>query len=130
MAFLIITLHEKCPNTELSRIQSEWGKIRTRKNSVFGHFSRSVNFNIHIITKCIFETAKTRTYSSLSRRMFFLSFVIISFLTIACCTYCVLFIGWSIFERYMQKISFSLHFNFLDETLFLGNSTFQTTRFS
>ena len=24
------------------RIQSEYGKIRTRKNSVFGHFSRSV----------------------------------------------------------------------------------------
>ena len=24
------------------RIQSEWRKIRTRKNSVFGHFSRSV----------------------------------------------------------------------------------------
>ena len=32
-----------CPNTEffLVRIQSECGKIRTRKNSVFGHFSRS-----------------------------------------------------------------------------------------
>ena len=33
----------KCPNTELFlvRIQSEHGKIRTRNNSVFGHFSRS-----------------------------------------------------------------------------------------
>ena len=26
----------------VSRIQSEYGKIRTRRNSVFGHFSRSV----------------------------------------------------------------------------------------
>ena len=34
-------LREKCPNIEFSlvRIQSEYGKIRTRKNSVFGHFS-------------------------------------------------------------------------------------------
>ena len=33
-----------CPNTEffLVHIQSECGKMRTRKNSVFGHFSRSV----------------------------------------------------------------------------------------
>ena len=31
------------------RIQSEWGKIRTRENSVFGHFSRSV-FNRNIFT--------------------------------------------------------------------------------
>ena len=28
---------------EILRIQSECGKIRTRKNSVFGHFSRSVS---------------------------------------------------------------------------------------
>ena len=39
-------LREKRPNTELfwsvfSHIQSEYGKIRTRKNSVFGHFSQS-----------------------------------------------------------------------------------------
>ena len=56
----IITLREKCPNTEFfwsvfSRIwneygeilrdtQSECGKIRTRKNYIFGHFSRSVIF--------------------------------------------------------------------------------------
>ena len=26
-----------------SRIRTEYGKIRTRKNSVFGHFSRSDN---------------------------------------------------------------------------------------
>ena len=37
-------------NTEIYslnlRIQSEYRKIRTRNNSVFGHFSRSVNFGI------------------------------------------------------------------------------------
>ena len=39
-------MREKCPNMELFlvRIQSEYGKIRTRKNSVFGHFSGSVVF--------------------------------------------------------------------------------------
>ena len=44
--FLKNTLREKCPNTELFqvRIQSECGKIRTRNNSVFGHFSRSDMF--------------------------------------------------------------------------------------
>ena len=40
------SLHEKCSNTEFfcsvfSRIQSECREIRTRKNSVFGQFSRS-----------------------------------------------------------------------------------------
>ena len=37
------SLREKCPNTELFlvRIQSEYRKIRTINNSVFGHFSRS-----------------------------------------------------------------------------------------
>ena len=44
----IFTLREKNPNTEFfwsvfSRIQSKCGKIRTRKSSVFGHFSRSGN---------------------------------------------------------------------------------------
>ena len=36
-------LREKCPNTEffLVRIQSECGKIRTRKNFVFGYISHS-----------------------------------------------------------------------------------------
>ena len=39
----IDALPEKCPNTQffLVRIQSEYRKMRTRKNSVFGHFSRS-----------------------------------------------------------------------------------------
>ena len=41
-----ISLRERRPNTEffLVCIQSESRKIRTRKNSVFGHFSRSVLF--------------------------------------------------------------------------------------
>ena len=45
-------LREMCPNTELFlvrilnlRIQSEYRKIRTRYNSVFGHFSRSDAIN-------------------------------------------------------------------------------------
>ena len=56
-----LSLREKCPNTEFFsgpffpafglnterygvslRIESECRKIRTRKNSVYGHFSRSV----------------------------------------------------------------------------------------
>ena len=37
-SFFMQTLREKCPNTEffLVRIQSKYGKIRTRKNSLFG----------------------------------------------------------------------------------------------
>ena len=40
-----------------SRIQSKYGKIRTRKNSVFGHFLRSVgladiHINIIVIVSC------------------------------------------------------------------------------
>ena len=39
---LVITLREKCPNTESISPYSEYRKIRTRNNSVSGHFSRSV----------------------------------------------------------------------------------------
>ena len=40
------SLHETCPSTEfflvrISCIQSKYRKLRTRKNFVFGHFSRS-----------------------------------------------------------------------------------------
>ena len=44
------SLHEKCPDTELFlvRIQSEYRKIRTRNNSVFGHFSRSEEFQNYL----------------------------------------------------------------------------------
>ena len=43
-----ITLCKRCPNTEfflirISHIQSKYGKIRTRKNSIFGHFLHSVS---------------------------------------------------------------------------------------
>ena len=39
-------LREKCPNTEFfwpvfSRIMTVYGKIRTRKNSLFGNFSHN-----------------------------------------------------------------------------------------
>ena len=45
----ILTLREKCPNMELFlvRIQAEYRKIRTRNNSVFGHFSRSESYTEH-----------------------------------------------------------------------------------
>ena len=40
------SMREKKPNTEffLVRIQSKYRKIRTRKNYVFGHFSRNASF--------------------------------------------------------------------------------------
>ena len=41
------------------RIQFEWGKIRTRNNSVFGHFSRSAEYTSDHIT-CIQVHATTR----------------------------------------------------------------------
>ena len=51
LSFKLSSLRERCPNTELFlvrifqylnlRIQSEYRKIRTRNNSVLGHFSRS-----------------------------------------------------------------------------------------
>ena len=44
LLLLIFPQLEKCPNTELfSRIRCEYGKIMTRENSVFGHFSYSVD---------------------------------------------------------------------------------------
>ena len=46
-------MREKCPNTEffLVHIQSKYGKIQTRKNSVYGHFSISESNKEHSITK-------------------------------------------------------------------------------
>ena len=62
-----VLLREKCPNTVFSGphfpafglnteiysvnlcIQSKYRKIRTRKNSVFGHFSRSVYIHLRIL---------------------------------------------------------------------------------
>ena len=67
-----LTLCEKCPNTEFffwsvfSRIRTEYGeilciqseyeKIRTRKNSVFGYFSRSVTSKIKHKLYCLVST--------------------------------------------------------------------------
>ena len=46
--YLTKTLREKCPNTELLLVRisgpSEYKKIRTRKNSVFGQFSCSETY--------------------------------------------------------------------------------------
>ena len=46
--YSVISLRQKCPNTEfflvrISRIRTEYGKRRTRKNYVLGHISRSVS---------------------------------------------------------------------------------------
>ena len=67
---LPLTLREKCPNTEFFlvrifphsqwirgdtlRIQSKCRKIRTRKRTVFGHFSRSVN-EIYRLEELLFD---------------------------------------------------------------------------
>ena len=70
MLIIFNTLREKCPNTEFFsgpyfpvfgmnteiygvnlRIQSEYSKIQTRKNSVFGYFSRSHNNKQILILK-------------------------------------------------------------------------------
>ena len=69
-----VTLCEKCQNTVFFyfvnlRIQSEYGKIRTRKNSVFGHFSRSVkNINsvkvLTLFAHKIICTMYTTTYNN------------------------------------------------------------------
>ena len=46
--FCYFTLRETCPNTGFFLVRiflySDW--IRTRKNSIFGHFSRSVKFRL------------------------------------------------------------------------------------
>ena len=57
----ILTLREKCPNMELFlvRIQSEYRKIRTRNNSVFGHFSCSVYQTIVRKFKMVHVTLKS-----------------------------------------------------------------------
>ena len=63
-----ISQREKCPNTELFlvHIQFKYEKIRTRKNSVFGHFSRIVSFlkdtdlNLSWLTCFYFYSCKIR----------------------------------------------------------------------
>ena len=70
---VIFSLCKKCPYTEFFlvrifpyfgwieiysvniRIQSEYGKIRTRKNSISGHFSRSVWIVFTVIFKALDE---------------------------------------------------------------------------
>ena len=75
-----MTQRDKCPNKEFFsgpyfpvfglnterygvslRIQSEYGKIQTRKNSVCGHFSRSVKINFCKEKKVQTETSKQIT---------------------------------------------------------------------
>ena len=59
------SMREKKPNTEflLVRIQSKYRKIRTRKNSVFGNFSRNASFgtqNVGAINKALILEIKFR----------------------------------------------------------------------
>ena len=66
-----MALREKCPNTELflvcfSRIWTQYGKIWTRKNSVFEKFLRSVgDFNLTIENKHLEELFKLSNLKSL-----------------------------------------------------------------
>ena len=55
------TVRENCPSAELflARLQSEYRKIRTRSNSVFGHFSRNV------FTECSLQNTPVMTFTSL-----------------------------------------------------------------
>ena len=64
-----ITLCEKCPNTVffLVRIQSKYGKIQTRKNSIFGHFSHRVMETHH---KQKPSTVKYRKFKNFSMILF------------------------------------------------------------
>ena len=65
------------------RIQSECGKIRTRKNSVFGYFSRSDSYANYVITHMIASTQITNTeifafidvrvFELLSRKVLFIN---------------------------------------------------------
>ena len=80
---MIPTLREKFPNngvfsgpyfpvfglnTEIYgvnlRIQSEYRKIRTRKNYAFGHFSRSVDINLRLSVNCIRDSKLYTSFSS------------------------------------------------------------------
>ena len=60
------TLRKKCSNTELFlvRIQSECGKIRTRNNSVFGHFSRSATFLAFRLFRSCWSNCRNIAYTT------------------------------------------------------------------
>ena len=58
-----IPLHEKCLSTEfflvrIFYIQSEYRKIRTRKNYVLGHFSSSVSDHFGYTPDCVLQQRK------------------------------------------------------------------------
>ena len=71
----VTPLREKCPNMELFlvRIQSEYWKIQTRYNSVFGLFSRSVSHSIEFSsvfsTICQIHLFQSFTFSWFPRRL-------------------------------------------------------------
>ena len=73
-ASLYPALREKCQNAEffLFRIQSDCGKIRTRKYTVFGHFSRSAG----VIWSISFGNILSSVFCNFSKDFF--SFINIS----------------------------------------------------
>ena len=100
----MLILRERCPNTELFlvriflyldwirrftvnlRIQSEYRKIRTRNNSVFGHFSRSVTLHFKsdkkISSTYIYPTCKYMFYvNNKDTRKTAVDFVLVSLLS-------------------------------------------------
>ena len=52
--FLVFGLNIEIYSVNL-RIQSEYRKIRTRKNSIFGHFSHSDSVNFFRTSMCLYE---------------------------------------------------------------------------
>ena len=68
---LFWTLREMCPDTEffLVRIQSKYGKIHTRKNPVFGHFSRSRK-NWEISGKQLWWGLVSQSFNTLSLKLY------------------------------------------------------------
>ena len=72
---LLPTLREKCPNAELLLVRiflyfrTEYRKIRTRNNFVFGHFSRIVTFSD-------WDRKYLKIYESYFRKKFIETFIV------------------------------------------------------
>ena len=72
-----LSLREKCPNTEFILVRifphSDW--IRTRKNSVFGHFSRSVCYvqcisnDLQVLIILLYHLYNSGTYLKIKFRI-------------------------------------------------------------
>ena len=76
--FATIALRKKCPSKEFRIFlysdwirQSEYRKIRTRKNSVFGHFSRSVILNTCEVAISVVEVFSIIPHKCFRRKIFY-----------------------------------------------------------